>query len=118
MKKTFTTFAFVALLPVAFAQQKMMDNMKMDDMQHMDMMKKSAADTPSTHTATGIVKKIDAAKGVITIAHEPVRSLNWPAMTMGFMVKDKALLEKFVVGKKVNFEFVPGDKGYVITAIK
>ena len=44
--------------------------------------------------------------------------MNWPAMTMSFQVKDKMLLDKLAVGKKVDFEFMPGPKGYVVTAVK
>ena len=44
--------------------------------------------------------------------------MNWPAMTMGFQVKDKMLFDKLAVGKKVDFEFVHGTKGYVVTAVK
>lgn len=43
-------------------------------------------------------------------------SLNWPAMTMGFAVKDKALLDKLAMGKKV--EFVKEGKGYTVTGVK
>jgi hypothetical protein len=37
-------------------------------------------------------------------AHEPIKSLKWPAMTMGFSVKDKSLFDKLKVGKKVDVE--------------
>jgi Cu(I)/Ag(I) efflux system protein CusF len=39
-------------------------------------------------------------------------------MTMGFAVKDKALLDKLAVGKKVEFEFVKEGKGYAVTGVK
>ncbi len=72
----------------------------------------------ATHKAVGVVKKVDPAKGSVTLAHEPIKSLNWPAMTMEFMVKDKALLDKLTPEKKVEFEFTEDGKGYVITAVK
>lgn len=109
-----TIVAFVALTATAaFAQ-------KMDDMKSMDMAKKpaAAASAATVHMATGMVKKVDATAGLVTLAHEPVKSMNWPAMTMGFQVKDKMLLDKLAVGKKVDFEFVQGAKGYVVTAVK
>jgi len=114
MKKLTLAFTLAAILPASavLAQQKM------DDMKMMDMMKKPAAEAQATHMATGVVKKVDAKAGIATIAHEPVASLNWPAMTMGFMVKDNMLLDKLSVGKKVSFEFAQGDKGYVITSVK
>ncbi|MEQ9491272.1 MAG: copper-binding protein, partial [Alphaproteobacteria bacterium] len=49
---------------------------------------------------------------------EPVGTLNWPSMTMGFMVMDKALLEKLSVGKTVDFDFVQSGKGYAITSVR
>ena len=52
---------------------------------------------------TGVVKSVDAQKGVVTIAHEPIKELNWPSMTMGFKVSDSALLKKAAAGKKIDF---------------
>jgi len=65
-----------------------------------------------------VVKKVDPKAGTVTLAHDPVKSLNWSAMTMGFTVKDKALLDKLQPGKKVEFEFVQQGKDYVITTVK
>lgn len=110
-----TIVAVAALTATAvFAQQKM------DDMKSMDMAKKpeAAASAAAVHMATGVVKKVDATAGLVTLAHGPVKSMNWPAMTMGFQVKDKMLLDKLAVGKKVDFEFVQGTKGYVVTSVK
>ena len=87
-------------------------------MQDMDMGKKPVAGTQAAHKATGVVKKVDPKAGTVTLAHDPVKSLNWSAMTMGFTVKDKALLDKLQPGKKVEFEFVQQGKDYVITTVK
>jgi len=109
----------VLLTTTAMAQQKTMDGMKsmpMDGMKDMPMGKPAAGE--AVHMAKGKVTKVDAAIGVVTLAHEPVKSLNWPAMTMGFQVKDKALLDKLAVGKTIDFEFVRADKAYVITGLK
>ncbi|WP_395400951.1 copper-binding protein [Pseudoduganella sp. UC29_106] len=57
-----------------------------------------------THQATAVVKAIDPAAGKVTLAHEAIKSLNWPAMTMAFAVKDKMLLDKLAVGKQVRVE--------------
>lgn len=95
----------------ALAQQKMMDGMK-----DVPMGKPAAGQT--VHMAKGKVTKVDAAASVVTLAHEPVKSLNWPAMTMGFKVKDKMMLDKLTVGKTVDFEFAQADKGYVISNVK
>ncbi|MGH8701825.1 MAG: copper-binding protein [Burkholderiales bacterium] len=85
--------------------------------QSMEMDKKPAAGARTAHKATGVVKKVDPKASSVTLAHDPVKSLNWPAMTMGFQVKDKTLLDKLQAGKKVEFEFVQQGKDYVITTV-
>ena len=110
----------VAIPTVSHAQSGGMKGMDMKDMdmKGMDMGKKPAAGTQAAHKATGVVKKIDPKAGTVTLAHDPVKSLNWPAMSMGFQVKDKMLLDKLAVDKKVEVEFVQQGKEYVITSVK
>ena len=73
----------------------------------------------TTHPATGVVKKVDAAKGTVTLAHDPIKSLKWPAMTMDFRVRDKASLATLKPDQKVEFELIEENKGsYVISRIK
>jgi Cu/Ag efflux protein CusF len=73
----------------------------------------------TTHLATGVVKSVNHAKGTIKLAHDPVKSLNWPAMTMDFQVRDKASLATLKPEQKIEFEMVEEKKGsYVITRIK
>jgi Cu(I)/Ag(I) efflux system protein CusF len=69
------------------------------------------------HVADGVVKEVDP-KGRVTLQHGPVKSLGWPAMTMGFAVKDKALLNKLAIGNKVHVEFSKQDDQYVIGSVK
>ena len=59
-----------------------------------------------------------AATGKATIAHEAITTLYWPAMTMSFTVKDKALLDQLTIGKKVNFQLMKEGTEYVITGVK
>jgi|SRR4051812_34876737 Cu(I)/Ag(I) efflux system protein CusF len=95
---------FAALVTVpAFAQMK-------------DMDMKSEKGKSQTHHASGTVTK--AEKNKVTIKHGPVQSMNWPAMTMTFTVKDKAMLEKMKKDQKVDFEFVQQGKDYVVTGVK
>jgi Cu(I)/Ag(I) efflux system periplasmic protein CusF len=70
------------------------------------------------HKATGIVKKVEPAEGRVVLAHDPVKELNWPAMTMGFAVKDKALFNKLVVDRKIEFEFVQQGSTFIVTAVR
>jgi len=70
------------------------------------------------HQATGVVKRIDASKGVVSLKHDPVKSLNWPGMTMDFNVRDAKLFVGIKPDQQVRFEFVEEKGRYVITAIK
>ncbi len=111
VKQTVTILALTMMASsVVYAQQ-----MKMEEKGNMDMSSKS---DKATHNAVGVVKAVDQAKGSVTFVHEPVKSLNWPSMTMAFQVKDKALYEKLVPGKKVSFDFLQLGKDYVVTAVK
>ena len=83
-------------------------------MQGMDMKAEQAG---VAHKTTGVVTRA-AANGKVTIKHEPVASLKWPSMTMGFVVKDKALADKLKQGAKVEFEFVQEGRDYVVTSVK
>jgi Cu(I)/Ag(I) efflux system protein CusF len=89
-----------------------------DAMKPMNIKPPEAKAEVKTHKATGTVKKVDAAAGRVTLAHGPVASLKWPAMTMGFAVKDKALFGKLVPEKKIEFEFVQQGRDYVVTSVK
>lgn len=84
----------------------------------MSKMKKDKS-TPHAqmHEADGIVKNIDAA-GKVTLQHGPVKTLGWPAMSMGFAVKNKTLMDKLAVGSKVHVEFSKQGSDYVITSVK
>jgi Cu(I)/Ag(I) efflux system protein CusF len=69
-------------------------------------------------SGVGVVEAVDTKTGTVTISHEPIKSLGWPAMTMDFVVKDKKILGKLAKGKKVNFTFVQQHGDYVITDAK
>ena len=108
---------------------KDMDMSKCKDMKDMDMNKcmdmmgkdKKSADKKSeakSHKGIGTVKKVDPAAGTVTLAHGPVESMKWPAMTMSFAIRDKAMLDKLSPEKKVEFEFVQRGTDYVITSVK
>ena len=117
MKKVAMTALMLAtLLPGA----AVLAQPRTDDVKDMSkaMGKNVTANTRSAHTAQGVVKKVNAGAGVVTVEHGPVNSLNWPPMTMGFKVKDKALLATLKEGQKVTFEFVQESDGYVVTKVK
>ena len=75
----------------------------------------AAAPATSTFSATGVVKAVDPAGKTVTIAHDPVAALQWPAMTMTFNAPD-ADLSSLKQGDQVSFEFaVTGMEGTITT---
>ncbi len=87
------------------------------DMSNMDMPSAAQGKAAATE-AVGVVDEVNAAKGTVTISHEPIKSLGWSAMTMEFVVKDKKILAKLSKGKKVHFTFVEQGDDYLITKVK
>lgn len=82
-----------------------MGGMNMNGMPMPETMKEKAGMV--THHASGIVRKVDMAAGRVTISHGPIATIPWPAMTMGFAVKDRKMLDHVTVGEKVDFDLVP-----------
>ena len=66
----------------------------------------------------GVVKAIDSAKGTITLQHQPIASIHWPAMTMAFKVASPDLLKNVSVGEKVQFGLQPAGVNSTVTSIK
>lgn len=72
----------------------------------------------SGHHADGTVEEVDAKAGVVTMHHDTVASLKWPAMTMEFKVANESLLKNLKPGAKLAFEFVERQQGeWVITKV-
>jgi Cu(I)/Ag(I) efflux system protein CusF len=119
---------FVSVTGTVWAQPGNMKDMPMDAKTHgamqgmelkdMDAKGQSPSGKGEVHTATAVVKSVDPTKGIVTLSHEPIKSLNWPAMTMGFSVKDNALFDKLSPGKKVQVELVQQGAAYVVTSVK
>ena len=79
----------------------------------------AAAPAPESHHGTGEIKEMDWAHARVTIAHDPIASLNWPAMIMDFRARDPALLQALKPGQKVDFEIVEASAGeYVMVRIQ
>jgi membrane fusion protein, copper/silver efflux system len=60
--------------------------------------------TAATHRGSGTVLSADPASGYVELDHEPIASLQWPRMQMGFVVVDKHQLHGLKEGDKVEFE--------------
>ena len=98
-------------------RNQMMADTSMDmNMKGMDMKSMKMEAAPVTHHGTGTVRKIDA--GMVNLSHGPIASLNWPAMTMSFKLKDAALARGIRAGDVVDFELVRSDSDYVVTRMQ
>lgn len=69
----------------------------------------------ASHEASGRITAIRAES--VTIAHGPVASLEWPAMTMQFRLERAELGQGLAAGDEVRFRFQQGASGYVISEI-
>ena len=72
-----------------------------------------------SHVAEGKLDEVDAKTGNLTITHEPVKSLNWPAMTMEFVPVRADLFKEIKKGERFRFEFIeraPGE--WVVTKVE
>lgn len=77
------------------------------------------AQAPASRSMTdGEVRKVDKAANKITLKHGPITSLDMPAMTMVFQVRDAALLDKLATGDKIRFAVEQQQGAYVITAVE
>ena len=73
--------------------------------------------TEATVQAVGVVRAIDTAAGTVTLSHDPIPSINWPAMTMAFKVEGNAA-KGVEVGQKVNFQLSGEGNDMTITKME
>ena len=74
---------------------------------------------PVAHSAVGTLDAIDAKADTLLITHEPVKSLNWPRMTMEFVPSNGAIAKAARPGDAIAFEFVERKPGeWVVTKIE
>lgn len=59
----------------------------------------------------GIIKAIDSSKHVLTIQHQPIPALGWPAMTMNFQVKKDVAIDALKDNQEIHFMMEKNDKG-------
>lgn len=82
--------------------------------------------TPSDHAAhhtndlaSGEVRRIDKAQNRVTLRHGELKSVEMPAMTMAFAVREPDQLAPLKVGDKVLFKVIKqADGALVVTDIK
>ncbi|MGF6176312.1 copper-binding protein [Ensifer sp. 4252] len=77
-----------------------------------------AASVQAAEFTKGTVKKLDTSAKKVTIAHEDLKNLDMPAMTMVFRVKDDAILAKLKEGAAIEFVADRVDGKLTVTEIK
>lgn len=70
-----------------------------------------------TAQGTGVIEAVDTAKGTVTIKHQAIASIHWPAMTMTFKADPPSLLKGVKAGEKVNFTMHPAGTNSTVTAL-
>ena len=100
----------VASTPMAHAQSTM-DPSKTDSM-------KTAPATAAAGMTDGEVRKIDLEGSKVTLKHAEIKNLDMPGMTMVFVVKDKAMLDKLKAGDKVQFKAINDAGKMTVTEIQ
>ncbi|HEX9462758.1 MAG TPA: copper-binding protein [Alphaproteobacteria bacterium] len=68
---------------------------------------------------TGVVKAVDPAQHKVTLSHQPISQIGWPAMTMEFAVAPAVDLNTVKPENRIDFSMEQGQGGmYVIQSIK
>ena len=94
----------------------------------LDRLQDTTAATPATspahgpaamtHHGHGRVDQVDLKTRTVTLSHQPIASLHWPAMTMGFSVAAPVPLDRIRIGDEVDFDLVESKPGqYTITRV-
>jgi len=133
MRKTLTSSLFLAFLAStsAFAAEQHDHSMGHDGMQQMDPAAMQAMhdnmhvgkamphdDGQAMLLSDGIVKKVDAQKGKVTLTHGEIANVRMPAMTMSYRVKQAQWLESIHVGDKVRFAMDKVNDEFVVVHIE
>ena len=120
MKAITLTAVLVALLALAMVPVRAAEMKDMPGMKQTPGVKTDAAKTAENqaHKGQGTVNGVDVKAGKVNLTHGPIAALKWPAMTMDFQVKDKALLNDVTPGQNVEFDIAQQGTGrFVITRI-
>ncbi|MBP2159023.1 MULTISPECIES: copper-binding protein [Asticcacaulis] len=69
-------------------------------------------------TGVGVITAIDKTANTVTIKHDAIPAVDWPAMTMAFKATPPALLDNLKVGEKVKFYVLVKGSDAEVTAIR
>ncbi len=101
-RPTLVKTALITLFAAASALIPLAATAQADHSQHMMAPAKAAAPAPAA-TTNGVVKRVDVARGEVTIAHDEVKNLGMGKMTMTFRAKDPAWAKKLKEGDQIRF---------------
>lgn len=105
----------VALLAAACSPPAAQDAAKTDD---MNMAETTTPAPVGPITSVGTVTAVDAAAGTISLDHEPIAAISWPAMSMQFTAENPAILQGIAVGDQVSFEIKSATETSVVTMVQ
>lgn len=109
-----TTLALLLTAAAATAAAQGMKDMPMKDMP-MKGMHGAKPGAATVHATPAKVVKVDREAGKVTLSHPPIASLDWPAMTMAFRVRDARLFDALVPGRSVDIGIVQEGRDHVVT---
>lgn len=78
----------------------------------------AAASAGTADLTDGEVRKVDLDAGKVTLKHGEIKSLDMPAMTMVFVVKNRSALERLKAGDKVKFKAINDAGKFTVTEIE
>ena len=71
----------------------------------------------SNVSGTGTVAAVDPTSRKVTIEHEPISAMNWPAMKMEFSAAPSLDISKVNTGDKVRFTFSAAGNVYTVQSV-
>ena len=110
LKTLITTISIAVMTPMAVLA---------DDSHHKpSTIAVGIAASTATDMTDAEVRKIDMETGKLTLKHAEIKSLDMPGMTMVFVVRDKAMLDKLKAGDKVKFKAINDAGKFTVTEIQ
>ncbi|CDZ79501.1 Cation efflux system protein CusB precursor [Legionella massiliensis] len=90
-------------------------------LEHLESSQKSTQQSPSQTQAIearGIIRSINAKTHIITLQHDAIPKLDWPAMTMDFLVVKTIPISEFKIGDTIEFFLKKENDQFVIIKMK
>lgn len=89
----------------------------MNDMSGMSGMAMDNDAGAKTGSGVGVITAIDKTGKMVTIRHDAIPAVDWPAMTMAFKAAPPTLLDGLKVGEKIKFDVKVRGSDAEVTAV-